>query len=86
MSSEPTPPVFSQRVRDAILAEIPKYPEPRSALLVALHLVQAELGHVPLAAHPQDVERDDGPAEERHPENERRDRDHHRLHSSGRVA
>jgi len=50
MSSETTSPIFSQRVRDAILAEIPKYPEPRSALLVALHLVQAELGHVPLAA------------------------------------
>jgi len=50
MSSERTSPVFSQQVRDAILAEIPKYPEPRSALLVALHLVQGELGHVPLEA------------------------------------
>ena len=42
--------VLSERVKTAILAEVPKYPEARSALLMALHFVQAELGHVPLAA------------------------------------
>ena len=41
--------VLPERVRAAILAEGAKYPEPRSALLMALHLVQEELGHVPLA-------------------------------------
>jgi NADH-quinone oxidoreductase E subunit len=40
---------LSEGVKQAILAEVPKYPEPRSALLIALHLVQAELGHVPIA-------------------------------------
>jgi NADH-quinone oxidoreductase E subunit len=35
-------------VKQAILAEVPKYPEPRSALLMALHFVQAEIGHVPI--------------------------------------
>jgi NADH-quinone oxidoreductase E subunit len=39
---------LSDEVRQAILAEVPKYPEPRSALLMALHFVQAELGHVPI--------------------------------------
>jgi NADH-quinone oxidoreductase subunit E len=42
--------IVSEPVREAILTETRKYPEPRSALLMALHLVQAELGHVPLAA------------------------------------
>jgi NADH:ubiquinone oxidoreductase subunit E len=35
-------------VKTAILAEVPKYPEPRAALLIALHMVQAEIGYVPL--------------------------------------
>ncbi len=39
---------LSAAVKEAILAEVPKYPEPRSALLMALHFVQAEIGHVPL--------------------------------------
>ena len=39
---------LSESVRQAILAEVPKYPEPRSALLMALHFVQAEIGHVPI--------------------------------------
>lgn len=39
---------LSEKVKEAILAEVPKYPEPRSALLMALHLIQAEIGHVPL--------------------------------------
>jgi NADH-quinone oxidoreductase E subunit len=43
-------PLLSPALRDAICAEATKYPQPRSALLMALHLVQAELGHVPLAA------------------------------------
>lgn len=41
-------PSLSERVKQAILAEVPKYPEPRSALLMALHFVQAEIGHVPI--------------------------------------
>ncbi len=40
---------LSESVKQAILAEVPKYPEPRSALLMALHFVQAEIGHVPIA-------------------------------------
>lgn len=40
---------LSDAVRQAILAEVPKYPEPRSALLMALHFIQAELGHVPIS-------------------------------------
>jgi NADH-quinone oxidoreductase E subunit len=40
---------LSENVKQAILAEVPKYPEPRSALLMALHFVQAEIGHVPIA-------------------------------------
>lgn len=43
-------PLLSETVKAAILAEVPKCPEPRSALLQALHLVQAEIGHVPLQA------------------------------------
>lgn len=39
---------LSESVKQAILAEVPKYPEPRSALLMALHFVQAEIGHVPI--------------------------------------
>ncbi len=42
--------VFSDAVKDAIRAEVQKYPQPRSALLIALHLVQAELGYLPLEA------------------------------------
>jgi NADH-quinone oxidoreductase E subunit len=41
---------LSEQVKAAILAEVPKYPEPRSALLMALHLVQGEIGYVPLEA------------------------------------
>jgi len=41
-------PTLSERVKQAILAEVPKYPEPRSALLMALHFIQEEIGHVPL--------------------------------------
>jgi NADH-quinone oxidoreductase E subunit len=44
---------LSDEVRAAIAAEVRKYPEPRSALLMALHMVQEELGHVPI-----DVQRD----------------------------
>lgn len=44
-----TPLRLSDAVKQAILAEVPKYPEPRSALLMALHFVQAELGHVPIS-------------------------------------
>jgi NADH-quinone oxidoreductase E subunit len=39
---------LSEPLKQAILAEVPKYPEPRSALLMALHFVQAELGYVPI--------------------------------------
>jgi len=39
---------LSEAVKQAILAEVPKYPEPRSALLMALHFIQAEIGHVPI--------------------------------------
>jgi NADH-quinone oxidoreductase E subunit len=39
---------LSEPVKQAILAEVPKYPDPRSALLIALHLIQAEIGHVPI--------------------------------------
>ena len=41
--------MLSDAVKQAILAEVPKYPEPRSALLMALHFIQAELGHVPIS-------------------------------------
>lgn len=37
----------SETVKQRILAEVPKYPEPRSALLMALHFIQEEIGHVP---------------------------------------
>jgi NADH-quinone oxidoreductase E subunit len=40
--------VLSDAVKDAVRAEMQKYPQPRSALLIALHLVQAELGYLPL--------------------------------------
>jgi len=50
MSEERAAPLLSAAVREAIVAETGKYPEPRSALLMALHMVQAELGYVPLAA------------------------------------
>ena len=39
---------LSEQVKDAIRAETAKYPEPRSALLIALHLAQGELGYVSL--------------------------------------
>jgi NADH-quinone oxidoreductase E subunit len=42
--------LLSEPLKDAIRAETRKYPQPRSALLIALHLVQHELGHVPLEA------------------------------------
>jgi NADH-quinone oxidoreductase subunit E len=38
--------VISEETRKKIAAEIARYPAPRGALLPALHLVQAELGHV----------------------------------------
>lgn len=40
--------VLSEAVKQRILAEVPKYPEPRSALLMALHFIQEEIGHVPI--------------------------------------
>jgi len=46
--STPAEITLSEAVRKAVLAEVPKYPEPRAALLMALHHVQAALGHVPL--------------------------------------
>ncbi len=42
------PLTLSESVKQAILAEVPKYPDPRSALLTALHFIQAEIGHVPI--------------------------------------
>jgi NADH-quinone oxidoreductase E subunit len=42
--------MLSDAVKDAIRAEVQKYPQPRSALLIALHLVQSELGYLPLEA------------------------------------
>ncbi len=42
--------LLSASVRAAIAAEVEKYPHPRSALLIALHLIQRELGYVPLQA------------------------------------
>ena len=42
--------LLSAAVRDAIDTEVQKYPQPRSALLIALHLIQGELGYVPLQA------------------------------------
>jgi len=35
------PMTLSESVKQAILAEVPKYPELRSALLMALHFIQA---------------------------------------------
>ena len=50
-TAAPAPaPLLSPALREAILAEVPKYPEPRSALLIGLHLIQGELGYVPLQA------------------------------------
>ncbi|MBI3768093.1 MAG: NAD(P)H-dependent oxidoreductase subunit E [Deltaproteobacteria bacterium] len=45
--------VLSDAVKDAIRTEVGKYPQPRSALLIALHLVQDEIGYVPLEAQRQ---------------------------------
>ncbi len=42
--------VLSDAVKDAIRVEVAKYPQPRSALLIALHLVQGEVGYVPIEA------------------------------------
>ncbi|MCK6554793.1 NADH-quinone oxidoreductase subunit NuoF [Candidatus Binatia bacterium] len=42
--------VLSADTRARILMERQNYPQPRAALLAALHLAQAELGHVPSAA------------------------------------
>ncbi len=39
---------LSEAVKQQILSEVPRYPEARSALLMALHHVQAEIGHVPI--------------------------------------
>jgi NADH-quinone oxidoreductase subunit E len=39
---------LSDAVKQKIAAEVSKYPEPRSALLMALHFIQEEIGHVPL--------------------------------------
>ena len=50
MSQRRTPALLSPALQEAIRAEVPRYPEPRSALLTALHMIQAELGHVPLEA------------------------------------
>ena len=38
--------MISEETRSRIAAEIPRFPEKRGALLVALHLVQEELGHI----------------------------------------
>src|SRR6185369_3514423 len=38
---------LSEPLKQRILAEVPKYPDPRSALLMALHFIQEEIGHVP---------------------------------------
>ncbi len=37
---------LSEQVRDGIAREMAKYPKKRGALLPALHLAQAELGHI----------------------------------------
>src|SRR6185369_7191593 len=39
---------LSETLKQRILAEVPKYPEARSALLMALHFIQEEIGHVPI--------------------------------------
>src|SRR3954451_14600402 len=39
---------LSDTVKQRILAEVPKYPEERSALLMALHFIQEEMGDVPI--------------------------------------
>jgi len=38
--------VISEATRERIAEQVKQYPEPRGALLPALHLVQDELGHV----------------------------------------
>lgn len=38
--------VISESAREAIRAEMAKYPKPQGALLMALHLVQKETGHI----------------------------------------
>lgn len=38
--------MISEATRERIAEQVKKYPEPRGALLPALHLVQDELGHV----------------------------------------
>ncbi|NIV49887.1 MAG: NADH-quinone oxidoreductase subunit NuoE, partial [Gammaproteobacteria bacterium] len=38
--------VISEETRARIAAEQSRYPQPRGALLPALHLVQRELGHI----------------------------------------
>jgi NADH-quinone oxidoreductase E subunit len=48
MSTNDTTYTLSEAVKQRILAEVPKYPEPRSALLMALHFIQEEIGHVPI--------------------------------------
>ena len=47
---------ISPSVRAAIAEEVKKYPEPRSALLMALHFIQAEIGHVPVEVQRQVAE------------------------------
>jgi NADH-quinone oxidoreductase E subunit len=42
--------LLSDAVKNAIRAEVQKYPQARSALLIALHLVQGEIGYLPLEA------------------------------------
>lgn len=44
---------ISSRVREAIVEEVKKYPQPRSALLMALHMIQDEIGHVPIEVQRQ---------------------------------
>ena len=41
-------PRLSDDLKTAIRREVTKYPEPRSALLIALHMAQKELGYVSL--------------------------------------
>src|SRR4029079_3604583 len=47
MSQSATTHTLSEPLKQRILAEVPKYPDPRSALLMALHFIQEEIGHVP---------------------------------------
>ena len=43
-------PVLTDTMRQRILAYLPRYPSKQAATLPALHIVQEELRHVPLAA------------------------------------